>query len=151
MKLSVRSPRDFAAGFIFFTIGVLWMTAATHYRIGKATAMGPGYFPLAVAAILAVLGASSVVRSLRFVDQEPFGRWPIAALIFVLGGIVAFALLLESAGLIAASGAVVLLCCWSRLRTRPVEAAILTVALVALVSGIFVFGLGLPVELFVWQ
>ena len=116
MKLSVRSPRDFAAGFIFFTIGVLWMTAATHYRIGKATAMGPGYFPLAVAAILAVLGASSVVRSLRFVDQEPFGRWPIAALIFVLGGIVAFALLLESAGLIAASGAVVLLCCWSRLR-----------------------------------
>ena len=151
MRFLVSSPRDFAAGLIFFTIGVLWMMAATHYRVGQATAMGPGYFPLAVAIVLTVLGASSVVRSLRFVDEEPFGRWPIAALICVLGGIVAFALLLESVGLIAASGAVVLLCCWSRLRTRPVETAILTLSLIAMVSGIFVFGLGLPVDLFVWQ
>ena len=151
MKFLIRSPRDFAAGLIFFTIGVLWMMAATQYRVGQATAMGPGYFPLAIAIVLTVLGASSVVRSLRFVDQEPFGRWPIAALICVLGGIVAFAVLLESAGLIAASGAVILLCCWSRLRTRPIETAILTLALIAMVSGIFVFGLGLPVDLFVWQ
>src|SRR5262249_27332126 len=151
MKFLIRSPRDFAAGLIFFTIGITWMVAATHYRIGQATAMGPGYFPLAVALVLTVLGASSVVRSLRFVDEEPFGRWPIAALICVLGGIVAFALLLESVGLIAASGAVVLLCCWSRLRTRPIETVILTLVLVAMVSGIFVFGLGLPVDLLVWQ
>ena len=151
MRFLVRSPRDFAAGLIFFTIGVLWMMAATHYRIGRATAMGPGYFPLAVAIVLTVLGASSVVRSLRFVDEEPFGRWPIAALICVLGGIVAFALLLESVGLIAASGAVVLLCCWSRLRAWPIETATLTLALIAMVSGIFVFGLGLPVDLFVWH
>jgi hypothetical protein len=149
MKVLIRSPRDLAAGLIFFTIGVLWMIAATRYRIGQATAMGPGYFPLAVASVLAVLGAGSVVRAFRFVDREPFGRWPIAALICVLGGVVAFALLLESVGLIAASGAVVLLCCWSRLRTRPIETAILTLALIALVSGIFVFGLGLPVDLVV--
>src|SRR5258708_32260275 len=104
MKLSVRSPRDFAAGFIFFTIGVLWMTAATHYRIGKATAMGPGYFPLAVAAILAGLGGGSGVRSLRFVDPEPFGRWPVAALIFFLRGLVAFPCVLECAMLSPESG-----------------------------------------------
>ena len=151
MKFLVSSPRDFAAGLIFFTIGILWMMAATQYRVGQATAMGPGYFPLAVAVVLTMLGASSVVRSFRFVDGEPFGRWPIAALICVLGGIVAFALLLESVGLIAASGAVVLLCCWSRLRARPIETVILTLSLIAMVSGIFVFGLGLPVELFVWQ
>jgi hypothetical protein len=149
MKVLIRSPRDLAAGLIFFTIGVLWMIAATRYRIGQATAMGPGYFPLAVASVLAALGAGSIIRSFRFVDREPFGRWPIAALVCVLGGVVAFALLLESVGLIAASGAVVLLCCGLRLRTRPIETVVLTLALIALVCGIFFFGLGLPVDLFV--
>lgn len=147
MKITIRSQRDFIAGVIFFTIGVLWMIAATQYRVGRVTAMGPGYFPLVIALVLALLGAASIVRSLRFVDREPFGRWPIAALVCILSGIVAFALLLNTAGFIAACMTVVLLCCVSRLRRRPIETALLALVLISLVTGIFVFGLGLPVEL----
>ena len=66
----------------------------------------------------------------------------------VLGGVVGFGLLLESAGLIATAAVLILLSCRSRLRARPVETLLLTAALIALVSGIFVFGLGMPIDLY---
>ena len=57
-------------------------------------------------------------------------------------------LLLESAGLIAAAAVLILLSCWSRLLTRPGETLLLAAVLIALVAGIFVFGLGMPVDLY---
>ena len=110
--------------------------------------MGPGYFPLAVSLTLASLGIGSVIRSLTVADPDVLDPWPIAAIVFVLGGVVGFGLLLQSAGLIAAAAVLILLSCWSRLLTRPVETLLLAVALIALVSGIFVFGLGMPVDLY---
>jgi hypothetical protein len=110
--------------------------------------MGPGYFPLAVSLILAGLGIGSVIRSLTVAEPDVLDPWPIAAIVFILGGVVGFGLLLQSAGLIAAAAVLILLSCWSRLRTRPGETLLLTAALIALVAGIFVFGLGMPVDLY---
>jgi Tripartite tricarboxylate transporter TctB family len=148
MMFRVRSQREFTAGIIFFCIGSIWIAAALQHRIGSATAMGPGYFPLAVSLILAALGIASVIRSLTIADADVLEPWPLAALVFVLGGVVGFGLLLESAGLIAAAAVLILLSCWSRLRARPGETLVLAVALIALVAGIFVFGLGMPVDLY---
>jgi hypothetical protein len=148
MKFRVRSQREFAAGLIFFTIGATWLASSLSYRIGTATAMGPGYFPLVVSLILAALGIGSVIRSLAFAEADVIEPWPLVAIVFVLGGVVGFGLLLESAGLIAAAAVLILLSCWSRLRARPFETLLLTTALIALVSGIFVFGLGMPIDLY---
>jgi hypothetical protein len=63
MKFGVRSQREFTAGLIFFCIGSVWLAGSLDHRIGTATAMGPGYFSMAVSLILA--GSSSVVRSAR--------------------------------------------------------------------------------------
>jgi Tripartite tricarboxylate transporter TctB family len=148
MKFRVRSQREFTAGLIFFSTGAIWLAASLNYRIGTATAMGPGYFPLVVSLLLTVLGLGSVIRSLNIEETDILGSWPPVAVIFVLGGVVSFGLLLESTGLIAAAAVLILLSCWSRLRTRPLETLLLTAALIALVSGIFVFGLGMPVDLY---
>jgi Tripartite tricarboxylate transporter TctB family len=147
MNFRVRSQRQFSAGLIFFCIGSVWLAGSLDHRIGSATAMGPGYFPMAVSLILAGLGIASVIRSL-VADADVLDPWPFAAFVFVLGGVVGFGLLLESAGLIAAAAVLILLSCWSRLRTQPGETLLLTVALIALVAGIFVFGLGMPVDLY---
>ena len=148
MKFRVRSQREFTAGLIFFCIGSVWLAGALDLRIGSATAMGPGYFPLAVSLVLAGLGLGSVIRSLTASEADVLEPWPLAALAFVLGGVVGFGLLLQSAGLIAAAAVLILLSCWSRLRARPGETLLLAVALIALVAGIFVFGLGMPVDLY---
>jgi putative tricarboxylic transport membrane protein len=148
MKFRVRSQREFAAGLIFFSIGAIWLASSLSYRVGTATAMGPGYFPMVVSLILAGLGIGSVIRSLKFAEPDVMEPWPLVAIALVLGSVVGFGLLLESAGLIAAAAVLILLSCWSRLRARPFETLLLTVALIALVSGIFVFGLGMPVDLY---
>jgi hypothetical protein len=148
MKFRVRSQREFAAGLIFFTIGAIWLASSLSYRVGTATAMGPGYFPLVVSIILAGLGIGSVIRSLKFAEPDVIEPWPLLAIVLVLGSVVAFGLLLESAGLVTAAAVLFLLSCWSRLRARPFETLLLTAALIALVSGIFVFGLGMPVDLY---
>jgi hypothetical protein len=148
MTFEVRSRREFIAGLLFFAIGAIWAADAATYRVGTATAMGPGFFPLVLALVLTVLGAASVIRSLRSLDVEPLGPWPIAALVFVLGGIVAFGLLIEQAGLVLAAASLILLSCWSRVLTRPIETLALAVALVSLVAGIFVYGLGMPFDLY---
>jgi len=148
MKFKVRSQREFTAGLIFFSIGATWLASSLSYRVGTATAMGPGYFPLVVSLILTALGIGSVIRSLKFAEADVIEPWPLVAIVLVLGGVVGFGLLLESAGLIAAAAVLILLSCWWRLRARPVETLLLTAALIALVSGIFVFGLGMPVDLY---
>jgi hypothetical protein len=148
MTFRVRSQREFTAGLIFFCIGSVWLAGSLDHRIGSATAMGPGYFPLVVSFVVAALGIASVIRSLTSADADTVEPWPLAALLFVLGGVVGFGLLLQSAGLIAAAAVLILLSCWSRLRTRPAETLLLAVALIALVSGIFVFGLGMQVDLY---
>jgi hypothetical protein len=148
MKFRVRSQREFTAGLIFLAIGAVWLASSLSYRIGTATAMGPGYFPLVVSLLLTALGIGSVIRSLGFAEADVIEPWPLVAILLVLGGVVGFGLLLESAGLIAAAAVLILLSCWSRLRARPFETLLLTVALIALVAGIFVFGLGMPVDLY---
>jgi hypothetical protein len=110
--------------------------------------MGPGYFPLAVSVALIVLGLCSVVRSLRVVDDERIGVWPFRALLSILLGVVAFAVLLGHLGLIAASLALIGLSCNQRLLTRPLEVAALATGVIALVVLLFVYLLELPFELF---
>ena len=148
MKFRIRSQREFAAALIFLAIGAIWLASSLSYRVGTATAMGPGYFPLVVSLILTGLGIGSVIRSLKFAEADVIEPWPLVAILLVLGGVVGFGLLLEPAGLIAAAAILVLLSCWSRLRARPFETLLLTAGLIALVSGIFVFGLGMPVDLY---
>ena len=148
VRFELRSHKDFAAGCLFFTIGSAWAAASTAYRIGRATAMGPGYFPLIVALILAVLGLCSIVRAVRVVERDRIGPWPYQTIFFVIGGVVGFGVLLETAGLLVAAAFLLAMGCWSRWRSRFLETALLTVFLIALVSGVFVYGLGITIDLY---
>jgi hypothetical protein len=148
MRFRVLSEKECVAGLLFMAIGAGWGYAAMHYQIGTATLMGPGYFPLAVSVALIVLGLCSVIRSLRVVDDERIGAWPFRALLSILLGVVAFAVLLGHFGLIAASLALIGLSCHQRLLTRPLEVAALATGVIALVVLLFVYLLELPFELF---
>ncbi len=148
MRLRVLSEKECVAGVVFMASGSGWGFAATHYQLGTATDMGPGYFPLAVSVALILLGLCSVIRSLPVVDAERIGEWPLRAMLFILLGVVAFALLLGQIGLIAASLALIGLSCHDRLLTRPLEVAGLAAGVIALVVALFVYVLDLPFELF---
>jgi putative tricarboxylic transport membrane protein len=142
----MRPAKDLLAGLIFAAFGAAGVLVGAGYRMGSAARMGPGWMPRLLAWSLLALGAVLVVRALAAGD-EPVerGRW--RPLLCVTAAIVAFALLIDRAGLLAAGAAAIALGAFGGSEFRWGEAALLAVALLAACSAIFVWGLGLPLAL----
>ena len=62
-----RSLKDVLAGLALAAFGVAFAIGAMTYTVGSPVRMGPGFFPLIVGALLAVLGVV-VVRLLAGVE-----------------------------------------------------------------------------------
>ena len=62
--MTIRAPKDFWSGVMFCGFAVAFVLAARGYSFGNAGRMGPGYFPLLLAGVLAGLGAILIVRSI---------------------------------------------------------------------------------------
>jgi hypothetical protein len=94
--VQMKSQRDFFAGLLFMATGVAFAWGATSYTVGSAARMGPGYFPLMLGIVLALLGAFILFESLvvSTEDGEPVGKIAWKPLGFVIGANVAFGILL---------------------------------------------------------
>ncbi len=150
MAFQDRDRRDFSAGLMFVGIGAFFSIFATHYPMGSALRMGPAYFPTVVGWILFVLGWIIFIRSF-FVRGEPLPKTNWRPLILVLGSVVVFALLLETAGLVISSLLVMLMSALGGWDFRWKEQVVNAVVLTALNIGTFYYGLGLPFRLWPWS
>ena len=56
--MNIKSQKDFFSGLMFMGVGVAFAWGSSGYTIGSSARMGPGYFPLALGVLLAVLGGS---------------------------------------------------------------------------------------------
>ncbi len=94
--MHIKSQRDFFAGLMFMATGVAFAWGATSYTVGSAARMGPGYFPLMLGIVLAVLGAFIVFEALVVdtEDGEPVGSFAWRPLGFIIGANVVFGVLL---------------------------------------------------------
>lgn len=94
--MGIKSQRDFYSGVMFCAFGVAFAWGATSYTVGSAARMGPGYFPLIVGVIIAILGALIMLNSLRHEtpDGEPIGKIAWRPLCYIIGANLAFGVLL---------------------------------------------------------
>ena len=69
--MTIKSQRDFGAGLMFTVVGGGFAYGASTYQVGDAARMGPGYFPLMLGVILALMGLAVLVKS--FVSGSPDG------------------------------------------------------------------------------
>jgi hypothetical protein len=94
MKLA--SQRDFLSGLLFAIVGLAFAMGATSHEVGAASRMGPGYFPLMLGVILALLGSAIIVKSFTAggPDGDPVGAIAWRPLACVLGANLAFGALL---------------------------------------------------------
>ncbi|WP_125026370.1 tripartite tricarboxylate transporter TctB family protein [Ralstonia solanacearum] len=86
----IRSHQDFASGILFIITGATFAILARGYRMGTASNMGPGYFPFWLGVVLVLLEGVA--------DRIP--RWDIKTLLWILGSVVLFGLLLQPLGLV---------------------------------------------------
>lgn len=94
--MRIKSQRDFFAGLMFSAVGVAFAWGATTYSIGQGARMGPGYFPLMLGILLAILGLVIVFGALvvETEDGEPIGRIAWKPLGFIIGANILFGVLL---------------------------------------------------------
>ena len=94
--MSIKSQKDFFSGLMFLVVGAAFAWGATSYSVGTGARMGPGYFPLLLGVLLAILG--SVIMFYSLVIETPSGdkigsfAWrPIG---YILGANLVFGVLL---------------------------------------------------------
>jgi hypothetical protein len=99
--MHVRNQKDFWAGVMFVAFGLFFAGFGARYPFGTAAHMGPGYFPTVLGCILMVLGIIVAVGGLSpGAPEQKVDNFAWSTLLFVLGPIVLFGLLLNTLGLI---------------------------------------------------
>jgi hypothetical protein len=142
----LRTNRELVAGLLFAAFGAAGLWFGADLPRGTALRMGAGYMPFVLSSALVLLGAAmTLLGALR--SGLPLTRWHLRPLVFVLSGVLAFALLIEPGGLALAAVATVLVGALGGREFRPVETLALALGLAAGAALLFVYGLKLTMPI----
>jgi len=94
--VKIKSQKDFFSGLMFTVVGVAFAWGATTYTVGTGARMGPGYFPLMLGILMALIGLGIMFTglSVETTDGEKIGKWAWKQVVFILGANLAFGVLL---------------------------------------------------------
>ena len=94
--MNIKSQKDFFSGLMFMSVGAAFAWGATTYNVGSGARMGPGYFPLMLGVLMAVLGAVITFKSLvvETAGGDKIGSWAWKPLVFIILANLSFGVLL---------------------------------------------------------
>lgn len=94
--MQIKSQKDFFSGLLFIAVGVAFAWGATSYKIGEAARMGPGYFPLMLGVLMAILGIVVTFNALvvETEDGDKIGSFAWKPLFFIILSNLIFGVLL---------------------------------------------------------
>ena len=159
--MKIGHPKDFWGGVMFAVIGGAFALIAkglklgdtvliAGYAMGTPARMGPAYFPFWLGMILFSLGVIIAVGGFR-ANGGPGSEFPTfhwKPILFILGSVVMFGLILKPVGMLIAGFLVVFVASLGnpeKFHTRDV--ILLGVGLVIFCALVFVWGLKLPIPL----
>ena len=136
--------RDLGAGALFVAIGLSFaLTAWFKLRVGEALAMGPGFFPVMLGAVLVGFGAIIALNALGRQGQA-LRAIPWFGIAMVLGAIAFFAETVRGLGMAPALFIATLMAGLSSRRLGVLPAAVVAACMTAFCVGVFIYALGLP-------
>jgi hypothetical protein len=142
-----RSAKDVHAGLTFVGFGLAFALGALAYDIGDPVRMGPGFFPLIVGVLLAILGVLIAVTRSSETDDAELTAPPWRAAGLILGAILIFGLTVRGLGLVPSIVLTALLASLASQQTRLPVAVLLAVALTVVSVAIFVVALSVRLPL----
>jgi hypothetical protein len=144
---------DYWGGVLMMIIGLWASYQGLTYDIGSLRQMGPGFFPVALGAILVLVGAGIALTPGNRI-AAPGGLWQrfpqLRAWIPILGSIAAFVIVGRYGGLIPATFAVVFISAFADRKNSILGALLLAAGMIAICVVVFWWGLKLQFPLFQW-
>ena len=100
--MKIKSQRDFWSGLMFIVVGVVFAIGAQNYSLGSSARPGPGYFPLMLSVIMALLGCVVLFKSLTIETEggDKIGAFAWKPLIIIVVAIAVFGALLPRLGMV---------------------------------------------------
>lgn len=143
-----KDLQDIVGGLGLMALGLFVAFYAQRYDFGSLTRMGPGYFPVVLGIILAVLGFFIALPAFFRSGEKIQIDW--LPLFCVLGSLVAFSLLLKVIGLVltaALSAAIASMASPMPWRSR----LLLSVGIAAITYAVFILGLSMVIPVWPWS
>ena len=140
-----EASNDFYAGVMFLVTGLLALIYGRDLEIGVARDMGPGYFPIVIAAGLALFGGACLwrgragARHLPAMAARPLGVVTLSVIVFALS--------VERLGLFITSLLLCTIVAFAARQQRFGEAAVVTFVLSIFSTLLFGYALGLSMPL----
>jgi hypothetical protein len=94
--MNIKSQKDFFSGLMFMGVGIAFAWGSSNYSVGNGARMGPGYFPLLLGVLMAILGGVITFSSLvvETEDGDKIGKWALKPLFFIIAANLMFGFLL---------------------------------------------------------
>jgi len=108
--MRIRNQRDFWAGVLFIVTGLVFMVLSRQYNVGTSAKMGPGYFPMALGGLMALLGLMVLIPSvLSKAEELKITKIEPRMVLLVLVAVAVYAFALPKLGFIVALFALILI------------------------------------------
>ncbi len=140
--------KDTLSGLMFMALGLYFAADSwIELKLGSALMMGPGYFPLIIGLMLALIGMVVLARSFRL-PPNPMGRLSWRGFLLVTASIVFFAAAVHGLGLVFGLGISVMLASLSTEKNSFLQSLLIAVVFTAGAVGLFIYVLGIPFAVF---
>ncbi|GAP33630.1 tripartite tricarboxylate transporter TctB family protein [Piscinibacter sakaiensis] len=147
--MKIKSQRDFVAGLMFILVGIGFAFGATNYSMGNSARPGPGYFPLLLSVILAILGCVVLFKSLTIETEggDPIGAIAWRPLLITVASIIVYGVLQPRLGLFIAVPVLIVMVSFAGDEFKWIGVLASAVVLTVFSWAVFVYGLNLTIPL----
>jgi hypothetical protein len=147
--VKIKSQKDFWSGLMFVAVGIGFSWGATNYNFGSSARPGPGFFPLGLGLLMAVLGAVVLFKALvvETVDGDPIGAWAYRPLLIIMASVGLFGYTLPLLGMAVALPIMIVMCSLASDEFHWKDALLSVVVLTVGSWFIFIYGLKLVIPL----
>ncbi len=145
LGIVIPVSQDIAAGIFLMLVGAFFIWQSIGLPMGTLRAVGPGMLPRAVATMLLAGGAILALIGVISRNGERMPMLTIRGPFFIIAGILLFALLIRSVGLVAAGPLSMIVASYASKDTRIVETTIFSVVMTGACVLLFKYMLNLPI------
>jgi len=147
VRIRFHVNQDSLSGLMFVVIGLVALYLGRNYTVGTSLRMGPGYMPNLLSWLLIIFGSGIFLKGAA-IEGRGLDAWHLRPLGLIVLATLLFSYLIDKAGLPIAAIVTVLTGALGGREFRFREVVVLALGLAIACSGLFIYGLGLPMN--VW-